>query len=96
MTHVRTPGKAYDSAGKHTGPGPWLSVIHEANRITPGMFGEPDISPWWAGGEVEEYKDARVIHRPDGSVSVVSKTEHGAEVLATAAGTLKINIIEES
>ena len=92
MIHVRTPAKAYDGTGKHTGPGPWLSVIREACRLAPGMFGAPDsLGPWWAGGHVEEYEDARVIHRPDESVSIVSKTERGAEVLASAAGKLGID-----
>ena len=94
MIHVRTPAKAYDSAGKHTGPGPWLNVIREACRLAPAMFGAPtSVGPWWAGGCVEEYEDARVIHRPDGlSVSIVSKTERGAEILAFAAGKLGIDI----
>jgi hypothetical protein len=91
MTHVRTPGKAYDAAGKHTGPGEWLTVIHEVNRIAPGTFGEPQSAgPWWAGGWAEEYADARVLHREDGSVSLVSKTDRGAE-LAQAAGRLGIH-----
>ena len=40
-----------------------------------------------------EFYEERVIHRPDGlSVSIVSKTERGAEILAFAAGKLGIDI----
>lgn len=91
MTHIRTPGKAYDDTGRHTGPGPWLGVIWEANRIDPDMFGAPlRTGPWWAGGSVEEYADARVLHRTDGSVSIVSLTDRGAAILAQAAARLGI------
>lgn len=85
MWSGRYPAKAFDETGQHIGPGPWLAVIHKANRISPGMFGTPtSIGPWWAGGSCEEYPDARVLHRGDGSVSIVAKTEHGAVVLAEA------------
>lgn len=92
MTHIRTPSKAYNNAGRHIGPGPWLNVIHEANRIAPDTFGEPlSTGDWWAGGYVEEYEDARVLHRPDDSTSIISKTDHGATVLAEAAAHLGIH-----
>lgn len=89
--HFRSNGKAYDAQGKHVGPGEWLTVIHEANRIAQEeglemVFGTPDSSgDWWAGGYVEEYKDARVLHREDESVSVVSKTDLGARLIRQAA-----------
>ncbi len=87
--HIRTPGKAYAPNGRHIGPGQWLDLIHEANRVTPDMFGAADSTgEWWAGGYVEEYHDARVLHRPDGTVSVVSKTDAGTRTLATAAAHL--------
>lgn len=96
MTHVRTDGKAFNAAGEHTGPGEWLTVIHEVNRLAPGTFGAPDsLGPWWAGGSVEEYQDARVIHRPDGTVSIVSKTPRGAGLLSEAAANLGIETAEE-
>jgi hypothetical protein len=91
-THIRTAAKRFDGQGRHAGPGPWLDLIHEANRIAPGMFGEPASSgPWWAGGFAEEYPDARVIFRRDEdpeSVSVISKTDRGAEILSAAAEKL--------
>jgi hypothetical protein len=92
MTHVRTAGKAFDAAGNHTGPGEWLAVIHEVNRLAPGTFGQPESQgDWWAGGTVEEYPDARVLFREDGTVSIVSRTGHGAGLLARAAANLGIN-----
>lgn len=71
----------------------WLSVIHEANRIAGNeFFGRPELhAPWWAGGTVEEYPDARVIHRGDGSVSIVSKTKYGDQILRRAAKALGIH-----
>jgi len=93
MTHIRTPAKAYDSHGMHTGPGQWLEVIWEVNRVFPGTFDCPDSQgDWWAGGHVEEYEHARVIHRADESVSVVSKTEYGATLLAATAANLGITV----
>lgn len=90
MTHYRAPAKRYNERGEHVGPGAWLDVIHAANRISPGMFGAPyETGPWWAGGSVEEYPDARVLHRGDGSVSVVSKTDKGAAVLSAAADVVE-------
>lgn len=94
---IRTPGKAYDDQGRHTGPGEWLRLIHEANRVCKDhglepLFDSPESSgDWWAGGYVEEYPDARVLHRDDESVSVVSKTPLGAQVLALAAEALEIH-----
>jgi hypothetical protein len=85
VEHFRSEARRYDAAGRHVGPGEWLDFIHVANGVAPGTFGAPVSSgPWWAGGSVEEYADARVLHREDGSVSVVSTTEHGAVVLAEA------------
>jgi hypothetical protein len=86
MTQVRTPAKSYDADGNHVGPGPWLDVVRAANGIAPGMFGSPYfVGPWWAGGSVEEYAEARVIHRDDGSVSIVGKSVTAERVLAQAA-----------
>ena len=81
----------------------WLKVIWACNDIsrewspTGGddlstrMFGAPEIGPWWAGGTVEEYPDARVIHRGDETVSIVGKTERGDAALARAAASLGIH-----
>lgn len=92
MTSIRCMSRAYNEHGEHTGPGEWLQIIHESNRIHPGMFGAAESrGPWWAGGSVEEYTDARIIHRDDSpTVSVVSKTELGDTVLRLAAANLGI------
>ncbi len=84
------PAKAYDAKGRHVGPGPWLDLIRAANGVEPGFFGEPiELGLWWAGGSFEEYEHARVIHHsPSEAVSVVAKTDHGAEVLLAAEKAL--------
>lgn len=80
-------------AGRDGEAGEWLKVIWEANDIRPGTFLSPEhTGPWWAGGEVEEYPDARVIHRGDGTVSIVSKTDEGDRVLRAAAVNLGIHM----
>lgn len=73
-------------------PPEWMKVIHEANRLADDkMFGRPTfLGEWWAGGSVEEYPDARVLHRGDGTVSIVSKTTHGSDVLRQVAKNLGI------
>jgi hypothetical protein len=74
----------------------WQRLIHQVNRLCkvaalPALFGAPDSTgDWWAGGEVEEYLDARVIHRGDGSVSIASKTDRGAHFIRLAAADLDI------
>jgi hypothetical protein len=99
--HFRSAAKAYNDQGEHTGPGDWLTVIHEVNRIAQEegivgpkvyadgkapIFGSPDSTgDWWAGGYVEEYPDARVLHREDDSVSIFSKTDRGADLIRRAA-----------
>jgi hypothetical protein len=91
FAHFRSPGKAYDAQGNHTGPGQWLTVIRTANGIAKDQGQEPlfdspeSTGDWWAGGYVEEYPDARVLHREDGSVSVISKTPRGADLIKRAA-----------
>jgi hypothetical protein len=79
MAHFRCPTAG---AGGH---GEWISLIRQVNRIAPDTFGKPEVGPWWAGGSVEEYPDARVIHRGDDSISVVSKTERGDQLIREAA-----------
>jgi len=86
--HFRSNAKRYVD-GVHVGPGEWLDVIHEANRLAPDTFGAPtSVDAWWAGGTVEEYTDARVLHREDGSLSVVSKTAFGSALLREAVENL--------
>ena len=76
----------------------WLRLLWECNSICKdegddSMFGRPsEISEWWAGGTVEEYEHARVIHREDPTVSIVSKTDHGSEILKKAAVKLGIKV----
>lgn len=70
----------------------WLQVIWKCNEIDPSSFLSPDsVSPWWAGGEAEEYTHFRVLHREDPSVSVIAKTEHGERILRQAASKLGIH-----
>jgi len=50
-----------------------------ANGVHHGFVGEPEsVNAWWAGGSVEIYAHARVIHHPDDSVSVIAPDELGA------------------
>lgn len=92
--HYRYPAKAYDGAGNHTGPGRWLALVHEANRVEESFFDSPDSTgDWWAGGWVEEYPHARVLHRTDESVSVIAKDDHGAKVLAEAAHNIELRLL---
>ena len=88
------------AAGTPVGSPQWLDVIFAANRVEPGMFGNPQSHGWQAGEYVEEYADARVFLtdtdaqgnvRQDSSARIVSKTERGARALAQAATNLGIN-----
>ena len=89
--HFRSNARAYSPLGRHIGPGEWLELIHEVNRVAreeglEPVFSEPESSgDWWAGGYVEEYPEARVLHREDESVSVISKTDLGARLIHKAA-----------
>lgn len=89
FTQFRYPAKKYVN-GEHVGPGEWLDLIHEANRVcqlegNPPLFDVPESEgQWWAGGYVEEYPTTRVLHREDDSVSVIAKTEEAARVLVDA------------
>lgn len=97
MVHIRTaagPIEYRDNLPE------WLNLIHEANSVAGerghgkmAMFGAPDfLGEWWAGGSVEEYEHARVLHRGDETVSVVSKTDFGAEMLTEAATRLALQV----
>jgi hypothetical protein len=60
MAHFRLP-TVPDGSGLKSD---WLELVWKTNEIRPNTFGEPlSIGPWWAGGEVEEYTDARIIPR---------------------------------
>ena len=61
------PAAAFNDAGKHVGPGPWLKVIHETNRLAEaegldGLFDRPTYDPADTKGAVEIYRDATVTH----------------------------------
>ena len=58
MAHIRTAAEGRDGDNPE-----WLHVIWAANEIDDTMFGAPELGPWWAGGTVEEYPDARVLLR---------------------------------
>lgn len=92
MSSYRGPARAYKNKA-HIGPGPWLDVIHECNRIHQEQyptsltvpFGTPESTgPWWAGGYAEEYHSFRVIHREDDSVSIHPKTKTASVLLEAA------------
>jgi hypothetical protein len=90
MIHIRTAAESTKDDHPE-----WMKVIWEANKIAEedgrggmAVFGRPTIEKWWAGGTAEEYEHARVIHRGDGTVSVVAKTAIGDEVLEKAAQQL--------
>ena len=86
MTTHRYPGKRFDSAGRHVGPGPWLDLIHAVNGLEPESFGNPDSTgDWWAGGYVEEYPAFRVVHHLDSTVTVTGKTPEADALLDRAA-----------
>jgi hypothetical protein len=68
----------------------WLAAIHEINGID-RIFGTAiHTEKWWAGGTVEIYEHARVIHRTDDSCSIVGLTERGDAAIVAAATKLNI------
>lgn len=107
MGAPRYPAKAYDANGRHIGPGLWLTVIHEANRLRKAaglepMFDNPtSTGDWWAGGWAEEYPEARVLHRdkgPDGhytNVSIHGKTPEAEALLDEAANNVERHYIKD-
>lgn len=89
-------GKRFNEKGEHTGPGDWLDVIWEANRLTktePPFFGRPTSTE----NGIEVYAHAIVIHKPghvtvtiatrdpgDTLVTIESRDSYGADVLTAA------------
>jgi hypothetical protein len=68
----------------------WIGIVRDVvadlKAADPGDdLGRQEEGDWWAGGSVEEYRDFRVIHRTDPSVSLASKTDAGARALRAAA-----------
>jgi hypothetical protein len=76
----------------------WLALIRECNRHKPAIFGRPESQgPWWSGGYVEEYADARVIlpantRTEEEGALVVAKTDRGGDVIRTAAHALGLHV----
>jgi hypothetical protein len=66
----------------------WLQVIWQVNDDRPGTFLKPEIKPWWAGGMVEEYPEARVIFVGDETVRVCGKTDEVEAAITAAARKL--------
>jgi len=68
----------------------WLQVIWKVNelRLDPVVFGQPENKPWWAGGMVEEYAEARVIFAGDDTVRIVGKTPEAEDLINRAARAL--------
>lgn len=68
------------------GAGEWLRFVWDMNETDPHVVDAPvSEGPWWAGGDVEEYEDVRLIFRMDRTVNIVGKTARGdAAILATA------------
>jgi len=95
---ITTPGKAFDSTGKHVGAGPWLDIIREANSLTEGTgvttFGAPEIVTD-SGRYVETYPDFTVDLGPvgdtgDSPVTITALTASASVLLAKAiAGAIK-------
>lgn len=69
----------------NTGLSLFLEFVRDMCAIDPSVNHCEKVGPWWAGGEVEEYPDFRVIHRTDPSVSIVAKTEKGAALIRRVA-----------
>lgn len=83
-----------DTPGR-TGGGRWLDLIHRVNRIAPGTFGEPVITPGRVEGlYTETYADAFVTidDDADGFTTVRSSTPHGAALIRQAAEELGLEV----
>src|SRR5215207_8347426 len=73
----------------------WLNLVWACNDVEPGFFGAArHTGPWWAGGDVEEYRHARIITDGD-SVRIVGTSGHGDNVIAEAAETLGVTVQPE-
>lgn len=92
-----------DDGTEYGKPGPWLDLIHEANRLRPASFGPPSFTGIRDGADhyVEEYADADVqirggdeSHPEDQVVTIVSKTPQGASDIRAAAVNLGLQWTE--
>jgi hypothetical protein len=82
--HIRLLGR--QDTPYRIGLGRWIDVIHVANGLWPGMFGAAESEDKW----VEEYHDASVVFREDGTASVIAKTNRGDRTLRAAAAFLGV------
>lgn len=83
--------------GVHSGPGPWLDLIHEVNRLAPGTFGEPVKMGQVEGrGYVEEYAAADVVMFGDDPdvVTIISKSGEASRLITEAATNLSLSTEE--
>lgn len=75
----------------------WLAFIWRVNELAKDrgedpVFGKPDhMGPWWAGGTVEDYPEARIIFRPDGTKSIHAKSERAAQLFDQAYADVILN-----
>lgn len=86
MKQFRYPAKRYDVDGRHTGPGPWLALIHATNALAPGSFGNP--TEYTADPYTEHYDGFRVVMHGDDTVSVYGDTEEADDLLERADAML--------
>lgn len=89
MATVRFPVSALnaDRPGSKT----WLNLMWTANTVESDTFGKPVERGDYAGGFFEDYQHARIINDGD-SVRVVSRTDHGDEILRDAAKILGVYV----
>jgi hypothetical protein len=72
----------------------WVDLFNRCTEIDPEVFSDRQAEErWWAGGTVQAFAHARIIRRPDGSVSLASTTEKGALALGEAAHQLGVYVI---
>lgn len=75
----------------------WFAFIRRVNELAKGrgedpVFDKPDhMGPWWAGGTVEDYPEARIIFRPDGTESIQAKSERAAQLFDQAYTDVILN-----
>lgn len=85
--HIRTT-----SVDPHNNTPVWLRIIHAVNEMEPETFGRPEVieaeEPRLGLLCTEVYPDARVLHRDDGTVSLVSRTAKGERLLRAAAASV--------
>lgn len=74
-----------------------LAFIRRVDELAKGrgedpFFNKPDrVGPWWAGGTVEDYPEARIIFRPDGTESIQATSERVARLFDQAYADVILN-----